>query len=353
MESVYKIQQEDLEMTARKLPLLQELSNKHVLITGATGLLGTQLAKTLLCYNRLFDADIKIIVLGRNAEKIERLYGALSVEKIIADVRDPIHTDLPIEYIIHCANVTSSQYFVSNPVETIQTALAGTTNMLELAKEKKVSGFLFTSSLEVYGIPPKRDVKEDDYGYIDFLNVRSSYSESKRMAECLCKAYASQYGVPATIVRLTQTIGSGIDYSDNRVFAQFAKCVIEKKNIVLNTPGRTVRSYCDITDAVRGIFTVLLRGEAGEAYNIANKDTVISIADMAQLVGDQNPEAGIKVVFNTPDNVDKLGYNPEMQISLDTSKIEALGWKPEVGLEEMFSKLIEGLREKRSESVRR
>ncbi len=348
MESRYRIQQKELEETANRLSVLHELKGKYILITGATGLLGTQIAKTILCYNRLFNTDIKVIVCGRNEGILDQIYTNGPVHKIIADVREPIKTELPVDYIIHCASVTSSKFFVDCPVDTIQTAITGTTNLLELAREKKVSGFLYTSSLEVYGVPPKQDVKESDYGYIDFLNVRSSYSESKRMVECLCKAYHKQYNVPVKIVRLTQTIGSGIAYSDNRVFAQFAKCVIEKRNIILNTPGRTVRSYCDITDAVRGIITVLLRGKVGEAYNIANKTTAISIADLAQFVCDQFNDANIRVVYNTPDNIDSLGYNPEMQISLQTDKIEELGWHAEVGLEEIFEKLIKGLREKQA-----
>lgn len=344
MESEIRVQQEEFEKAARSFSLLKQLDGKYVFLTGATGLIGTQIAKTLLCYNRLFGSNIHVIVCGRSEEKLGTIYGALPVKRIISDVLYPMKTELPVDYIIHCANATSSQFFVENPVDTIQTAINGTTNMLELAKEKKVKGFLFTSSLEVYGVPEKQNVKETDYGFIDFLNVRSSYSESKRMAECLCKAYSLQYGVPIKIARLTQTIGSGVDYHDNRVFAQFARSVIEKKDIILNTAGRTVRSYCDITDAVKGILTVLIKGQVGEAYNIANKDTTISIAEMAQFVCDHFKDSGIKVVFNSPQNVEKLGYNPEMQISLNTEKLEALGWKAEVGLEEIFRKLIEGLR---------
>lgn len=346
MES--SIQRKEFDDVARTLPVLGELNGQSVLITGATGLLGGQLAQTMLAYNRLFGKKIQVIVNGRNREKLHEIYGTLPVDYLISDIREHQRTDFPIDYIIHCASITSSQAFVKTPVDTIHTAITGTANILELARQKKVKGFLYTSSLEVYGLPPKFKVGENDYGQIDFLNVRSSYSESKRMVECLCKAYETQYGVPIKIARLTQTIGSGIDYNDNRVFAQFAKSVIERKNIILNTPGQTVRSYCDICDAVKAIITILLHGNVGEAYNVANKETVISIADMAQLVCDQNPEANIKVVFNTPNDISKLGYNPEMKISLDTSKLEKLGWHADVTLGEMFQKLITGLRENQS-----
>jgi nucleoside-diphosphate-sugar epimerase len=143
------------------------------------------IAKTMLCFNRLFGRSIKVIVNGRSREKIEAAYGELPVHKLIGDVCDSISTEMPVDYIIHCASITSSQAFVKTPVDTIRTALNGTSNLLELAKDKNVSGFLYTSSLEVYGVPNKFNVKEDDYGYIDILNARSSYSEGKRMAECM------------------------------------------------------------------------------------------------------------------------------------------------------------------------
>ena len=337
----------ELEETAQRLQLLSELDNKSILITGATGLIGAQLAKTILCYNRIYNCNIDVIVLGRNKEKIDKLYKGLSVKYIISDIREPINTVYPIDYIIHCASITSSKAFVNNPVETICTAIDGTNNILELAKEKRIKGFLYTSSLEVYGITNQCEVTESDYGFIDFLNVRSSYSESKRMAECLCCAYASQYGIPIKIVRLTQTIGSGVEYFDNRVFAQFARAVIEKKDIVLNTTGQTVRNYCDICDAISGIITVLLRGASGEAYNIANIETTISIADLAQKICEKYKSTGIHVVYNKPSNVKLYGYNPEMKICLNTNKIEQLGWKPRYSLDKTIERLVKGLNEKK------
>lgn len=347
MESQYQIQQHDIEETVKNLPILNELEGRHILVTGATGLLGTYISKVILCFNRLYGKNIHIIVNGRSHERIKDVYNHQPVHEVIGDVCSPIVTDLPVDYIIHCASITSSQAFVNTPVDTIKTLLLGTYNLLELAKQKRVKGFLYISSLEIYGIPFKFNVKEDDYGYIDILNARSSYSEGKRMAECMCRAYAEQFEVPTRIARLTQTIGPGIAYDDNRVFAQFARSVIERKDIVLNTAGRTVRSYCDISDAVRAIITILLKGKTGEAYNIANPKTEISIADLATFVCDQNPDSGIKVIFSTPDNLSSLGYNPEMKISLCIDKIQKLGWTPRYGLKEIFQKLINGLNEQR------
>ena len=353
-ESKYSVQQEELEYIANRFPLLGELDSKSVLVTGATGLLGTQLVKTLLCYNRVKKAHIHVIACVRSAKKLEHVYGTAEklygLETAIVDVCQPIIYDGQVDYIIHCASVTSSQSFVKYPVDTIKTALNGTMNVLEYAKGKQVSCVLYISSLEVYGNPPFMNVSEEDYGFIDFLNVRSSYSEGKRMAECLCRSYLSQYGVPVKIARLTQTVGSGIEYSDNRVFAQFAKCVIEKQDIVLNTAGKTVRSYCDICDAVRALITILLKGKVGEAYNVANPQTALSIAEMAQMLCDEYPETGIRVVLNTPKDLEKLGYNPDIKINLNTDKLEALGWHAEVGISQMYRKLINGLREKREET---
>ena len=156
-----------------------------------------------------------------------------------------------VDYIIHGASATSSKYFVSNPVETIYTALDGTSNILKFATEKKINGMVYLSSLEVYGTPEKDAdlITENDYGYIEPLSVRSSYSEGKRMVECLCASYAHEYSVPVKIARLSQTFGPGVAYEDGRVFAEFARCALEQRDIVLHTQGHTVRSYCYTKDA--------------------------------------------------------------------------------------------------------
>ena len=163
------------------------------------------------------------------------------------------------------------------------------------------------------------------------------------MVECLCASYASEYEVPVKIARLSQTFGAGVEYEDGRVFAEFARCALEKKNIVLHTKGQTVRSYCYTKDAVAAMLLILLKGESGAAYNVTNMDTKISIADMAQLVCDTFPQAGIQVTFDMPKDVDSFGYNPEMVIALDSSRLMELGWKPTVDLREMFVRLAAGM----------
>ena len=174
--------------------------------------------------------------------------------------------------------MTASKAFVQKPVETIETTIWGTNNLLKFAQETGIKGMVYLSSLEVYGTTDFNlpEISEESYGYIEPLDPRSSYSEGKRMAECLCSAYFHEYGLPVKIVRLTQTFGPGVDYNDNRVFAQFARSIIEKRDIILHTKGETVRDYCYSRDAIAAIFTVLIKGEEGEAYNVANEETTIS-----------------------------------------------------------------------------
>ena len=180
---------------------------------------------------------------------------------------------------------------------------------------------------------------ENDYGYIDILTPRGSYPEGKRIAENLCISYGSEYEVPVKIARLTQTFGAGVTKNDNRVFAQFAKSVIEKRDIVLHTEGKTKRCYCYTTDAVTGIYTILTKGERNNAYNIANSNTYISICEMAKSLENENT----KVVFDIDDK--NYGYNPEMQIFLNSEKLEKLGWKAKTPLKEMFKRLISSMEE--------
>lgn len=340
------IMQQDMEEIANSSIQVEQLAGKTVFVTGATGLIGSQVVKALACCNRIRHTNIKIIAYARNQAKAQKVFGGLldrgDVTVQIGDVNETISVEGDIDYIIHGASATSSKYFVSNPVETILTAIHGTTNILEFAKDKQVKGMVYLSSLEVYGVidTGKEFVSEQDYGYIDPLNVRSSYSEGKRMVECLCVSYAQEYKVPVRIARLSQTFGAGVEYQDGRVFAEFARSAMEQRDIVLHTEGKTVRSYCYTKDAVSALLYVMIAGETGQAYNVTNMQTAISIREMAELVCSIFPESGIKVVVDIPQDLSSFGYNPEMVIKLDSTRLEALGWKATVGLEEMYKRMV-------------
>lgn len=344
------ILQEDLDRIVRSNVIPFELfKGTTVFITGATGLLGTQMVLALLNANAELNLNLKVFALVRNKEKAEAIYKYADkavLKFVIGDVGSEIKADICPDYIIHAASPTDSKYFVEHPVDTIFTAVHGSENLLEFAKKKSVKSFVYLSSLEVYGTADfnGKPIKENMYGAIDSMSVRSSYSESKKLVECLCSSYASQYKVPVKVARLCQTFGPGVGYDDGRVFAQFARSIIEGKDIVLKTDGSTERNYCYTADAISAILMILLSGKNGEAYNVANKNTFISIKNMAQMLTEQYPESGTKLVFDIAEDVTKLGYNPKVVINLDTQKIEKLGWKAETDLQEMFERLIRSMK---------
>ncbi len=345
-----EILQADLDKTAASdiIPW-DRLKNKSILITGATGLIGGQLVMTLLNANHERDLNMTVYAAVRNKDKAENLFKYAeksALRYVIQDIQKPFDLSGTVDYIIHGASMTSSKDFVDYPVETIKTAIEGTENVLELAKAKNIKGMVYLSSLEIYGVMDFSidKVTENMSGTIDPMSIRSSYSEGKRMVECLCASYASEYGLPIKVARLCQTFGPGVNYSDNRVFAQFARAVIEGKDIVLKTDGSTERNYCYVSDAVSGILTILLKGETGQAYNVANKNTLITIRSMAEMLIDKYPESGSKLVFDIAEDVTKLGYNPKVKINLAADKLEAIGWSAQTDLPEMFEHLIKSMR---------
>lgn len=308
---------------------------KTILVTGATGLIGKLCVKSLL--NSGYNTQV--IALVRDEEKAKNIFGeSKRLTYLVQDINQRINTTRRVDYIIHAASTTSSKDFVEKPVETIYTAINGSRNILEFAKNKRLEGMVYLSSLEIYGVNEKENIKERDYGYIDILNPRSSYSESKKMVETMCISYGTEYGVPVKIARLAQTFGAGVSISDNRVFAQFAKAIINKENIVLHTKGETKRNYCYTTDAVRGIFTILTKGENNNAYNVANENSYCSISEMAHLLENEYTKVEYKI-----DEVNR-GYNPTVKIALNTEKLNALGWEAKVNLKEMFDRLIMNFR---------
>jgi nucleoside-diphosphate-sugar epimerase len=304
-----------------------------VLVTGSTGLIGTALVRSLAKRN-----GYRVVAAARNADMAKNLFeGYANIESIKWDVLESLSFEGEVDAIIHAASPTASRDFVERPVEVITAIIEGTRNALEAARHKNVKSMVFLSTMEVYGIPSAGNVTECDYGYLDPVSVRSSYPESKRLAEAMCIAYAKEYNIPVKIARLTQTFGAGVKRGDERVFAQFGTSVAEGRDIVLHTEGRTERCYCSLNDAVSAIETILCKGVSGEAYNVANPETYCSIADMARNLAKRYPASSVR--FDVLD-VPKRGYAPEFRMKLDISKLKALGWSPTQKLDDMFDEMI-------------
>lgn len=326
---------------------LKPFEGTKVLVTGAAGLIGRTLIRKLFDWNRHAAAPISVVGMEFSEERAKAVLGEY-VEKglalVIADVRDVKPENMGVDYIIHAASMTASKAFIETPVETVMISVDGTIKMLEFAKANAVKGFVYLSSMEVYGTPETDEkISENHPTNLNAMAVRSCYPESKRMCESLCASYASEYGVPAKVVRLTQTFGPGVAYNDGRVFAEFARCAIEGRNIVLNTKGETKRNYLYTEDAADALFTVLAKGTPGEAYNAANEETYCTIYEMACLVAKECAGGKIGVEIRERADAAKLGYAPTLHMNLDASKLRSLGWKPQVGLVDMYKNTISAM----------
>ncbi len=337
------ILQEDLD-SVLKVEFIDwnAFAHKTFFITGATGLIGSMLIRSLNYANIKKNLDITVLALVRDVQRGNEKFADILEDGMLQFVKGSVE-ELPIlqkdvDYIIHAASQTASKEFVNHAVETIETTLLGTMNTLRLAKKKSVQAYVYLSSMEIYGYPKKgHKVVEKDSGSIDSLDLRNSYPIGKVMSEALCNAYAREYSVPAKICRLTQTFGPGVNYNDGRIFAYFGRCVKEQKNIILKTKGETERCYLYTVDAVTAILTVLLKGLSGRAYNVADESTYCSIAEMAECVA---ANVGVRVEFEIQDAAAN-GFLQTLFMDLDTRALRSLGWQTGgYTLEDMFNRML-------------
>lgn len=344
---------EDLEkIISFKAVDWKTLQRKTVLISGANGMLPSYMVETLLYLNERYDYHIKVVALVRNLEKAQKCFsehiGDEALGFLVQDVAEPIKYDGHIHYIIHAASQAAPSYYGVDPVGTFKANTIGTINMLELAKEKKVDGFLYFSTGSVYGIVSGEKVllQEDNQGLTNTLDVRSCYAESKRAGENACVCYFYQYGVPAKMVRIFHTFGPKVNLNDGRVFSDFCKNILNNENIVLKSDGSAKRSFCYVADAIQAYFLVLLNGEPATAYNVGGDEAhEISIRDLSEMLVGLYPEKQLKVVFDI--NETDLTYTkmrtPQKQVLPNLSRINSLGWRLTTNVKDSFKRTIDAI----------
>lgn len=337
---------EDADRAIRSIPNVSALSGKSVLITGATGMICSSIAEILFRLN-LRKANITIYLAGRSRERMETRFQDFDPEAdytfVPYDATRNCRIDVPADYIIHGASHANPAIYAKQPVETMLANLIGLNSLLESALRTKAKRVLYISSSEVYGKKGGSDpYHEEDYGSLDILNPRACYPSAKRAAETLCVSYGSEYGLETVIARPGHIYGPTITRSDSRASAQFTWDAVEGRNIVMKSAGAQLRSYCYTLDCASAILTGLINGKSGSAYNISNKNSVVTIRTLAEAMARY---AGVNIAFSDPTDAERKSYNLMDNSSLTSDRLEALGWTAAFDLQMGVKRTIDYLRE--------
>lgn len=323
-----RIYLEDLKTTIKNVRGISKLQGSSILVTGATGMIGSYIVDTLVEYNNSIDNKISVLAAGRNIIDLEKRFdGAINSNLIFVehDNLKKIQQVFCPDYVIHAASNSSPVSFRKDPVGIMVGAVVGTNNLLEYVRAYTTfKRFLYVSSGEVYS-------------NIDTMNVRSCYPVSKKLCETLCIAYSKQYGIDTIVVRPCHTFGPNMHISDNKATAQFFRRIKEGQDIILTSEGSQVRSYNYVSDTVSGLLTVLINGKRDEAYDLCGKNNIISIADLANKIAKYGQK---NVVYEMPDDTAILETSPITTQIMNSEKLEALGWKNQFSIDEGINHTI-------------
>lgn len=330
--------QEDIEYVAGLALDWSKLKDKSLLITGATGMIGSFLVDVIMHKNAKDNLGCSLILLGRDErkakERFAEYFNESSFSFFVRDVNKDM--DIPLEsidYLIHAASNTHPMLYSTDPIGTMMTNIIGTRNLLELSKKMRAQRILFLSSVEIYG-ENRGDCEkytEDYCGYIDCNTVRAGYTEGKRAGEALCQAYIKQEGLDIVIPRLARIYGPTMLKSDTKALSQFINKGVAKEDIVLKSAGTQLFSYCYVADAVAGLLFCLFEGSCGEAYNIADRKSDVTLKELSEMIAHQ---ANRRVVYEIPDAVEQTGYSKATKALLDSTKLQKLGWLAKYSIED-------------------
>jgi len=329
----HPLYKEDVKRVAEMNLPWEKLHDSSVLISGATGLIGSFLIDVLMWRNTYKKSNCKIFAMGRSVEKARKRF-AYCIDSpffyfVSHDINEPLQgkSDEAIDFILHLASNTHPVAYATDPIGTITTNIIGLKNMLDFSVQHHAKRFAFASSNEIYGENRgDQELFDEHYcGYIDCNTLRAGYPESKRCGEALCQAYMNQKSLDVVIPRFTRSYGPTMLKSDTKAISQFIKKAVAGENIILKSAGNQYYSYTYMADAVSGLLTVLLLGKKGEAYNIANQGSDITLKNLAEILANI---AGTKVIFEIPDAIEKAGYSKSTKARLDGKKIQEFHWKP-------------------------
>ena len=344
-----RIVQEDLESIYKQSLPWNELNDKVVLITGANGMIATYLAYLLMYLNIKCNMNIQVIALSRNRNISLKLFSQFIKDSrfllLSQDICEPIKDINNLDYIFHFAGNASPFYIKNDPVGIMKSNLLGTFNVLELSKKLQVRKILFASTREVYGENKNLSIlSEGAFGYLNPLDMRSCYPESKRAAESLLESYYIQFGVDFNVIRIAHSYGPGMKLdNDGRVMPDLLSYVIKNQNIVLRSKGEALRSFCYLTDTVAGLFYVLFYGENAKPYNLANETNEISVKDLALMIIEKSSHRNLKIEYSMPLNLSGVYCNYD-RVKLDTHALENLGWSPQISIQEGVSRFLSSLK---------
>lgn len=324
MVEIKKTYKDDIQQVFKADLPWEKLSGCNILVTGATGLIGGCLVETLMANPK---RDYHVYASGRNKERAREKFREFTNEEafhfIKHDVMTPLKCNIQFDYIIHAASNASPNFFTSQPVEVIKSNINGVDYLMEYGMNHGMKRFLYVSSGEIYGEGDGRVFTEDYSGYVDCATLRACYPSSKRAAETLCIAYAVEYEVSVVIARPCHIYGPHFTETDNRVYAQFIRNVLKGEDIVMKSTGEQFRLWCYVVDCVSALLHILLKGENGQAYNIADAASNVSIKELAEMVATIGKQ---KIIIELPSDIEKAGYNVVTKSIFSTEKLKGLGW---------------------------
>lgn len=342
-----KIIGQDIELIIKEFePILYKLEGKKFLITGGNGFIPSYIIDVLTTFNKKLKNPCKLIILNRHEinenSRLSHLVDDLNVKFIAQDVGKPFEINEKIDIIIHAASRANPTSFLENPLDTIDANINGLRTLLDYAKDNQVENFLFFSSGEIYGNPPKEFIPTPETypGNVDCTSRRACYSESKRFGETLCMTFFRKYNVPIKILRIFHAYGPGLR-DDGKAITDFFNSARKNKSITLRDRGESRIAFCYISDLIRQILLVMFEGKPGEVYNLGDDTLDVSIKELAEMIGN--------TIGNIPVQITETGeYRDGFKIDIrkpDISKLRALGFKPEINLEQGLRKMNDSYNE--------